>query len=111
MFARFIPGKNATTILPIRLKQAVYVSIVYTDEHGSCRRFTLNGFEHMTICQKYYFVYKINNFNTHHVESRNNLIYRQIKNMNGVLTKKRPQFLSEICFFFNNKKIIFEKNN
>ncbi|KAG0441346.1 hypothetical protein DMUE_1112 [Dictyocoela muelleri] len=99
MFAKVIPGKNATTILPIRLEQAVKGSIVYTDEHGSCSRLTLNGFENMKICHKYNFVYKINNVNTHHVESINNLIYRRIKNMNGVLTNKRPQFLGEICFF------------
>ncbi|KAG0438667.1 hypothetical protein DMUE_2947 [Dictyocoela muelleri] len=109
MFARVIPDKKATTILPIICEQVVPGSIIHTDEHRSYSQLTQNGFEHMTIRHKYNFIDNNNNVHTQHVESMNNLIKRQIKNRNGVLTNKRPQFLNEVCFFFNNKENILEK--
>ncbi|KAG0433907.1 hypothetical protein DMUE_5367 [Dictyocoela muelleri] len=104
MFARIIPDKKADTSLPIICEQVVPGSIVHTDEHRCYSRLTQNGFEHMTICHKYNFVNNINNVHTQHVESTNNLIKRPIKNRNGVLTNKRPQFLSEVCFFLITSK-------
>ncbi len=103
VFARIIPDKCATTMLPIICSQVLSGSVIHTDEHRSYGQLVGLGFVHDTVCHKYTFIYPVTGTHTQSVESINNQIKCGIKSRKGVKTISKADYLKEYCFFFNNK--------
>ena len=108
-FACVIENKKASTIIPIICDNVGNGSIIYTDEHRSYSSLNNLGFFHGIVCHKYEFVNSESGVNTQAVESFNNELNLSIKRSKGVITCKRPGFLREFCWKFNNKEMRFLK--
>jgi transposase-like protein len=106
-YARIIPNKLQSTIVPIIRSQVCANSTIHTDEHGAY--FNLRSFfsEHGTVCHKYTFVNPVTGVNTQAIESFHNELKLEIKRRKGVLNVKREEFLNEFCFYFNNRSDFF----
>ncbi|KAG0418154.1 hypothetical protein DMUE_6406 [Dictyocoela muelleri] len=107
-FAKTIPDKKQTTILPIICSQVLSGSMIYTDEHGAYRNLNSHGFTHGTVCHKYNFVDRITGIHTQAIESFNNCLKVEIKNRKGVKTNDRDEFLKEFCYLFNNRNRLID---
>ncbi|KAG0426441.1 hypothetical protein DMUE_5966, partial [Dictyocoela muelleri] len=101
-FAKIIPNKLQTTLIPIICNQVISESTIHTDEHASYRSLASRGFIYGTVCHKYNFVNRETGVNTQAIESCNNCLKSEIKKRMGVLTVKRDMFLKEFCFIFNH---------
>lgn len=108
-FACVISDKKASTILPIINQNVELGSIIHTDEHKSYFRLNYLGYVHDTVCHKYEFVNRETGTNTQAVESFNNELNLDIKRRKGVATMKRPEFLKEFVWKFNNREKRFLK--
>jgi hypothetical protein len=67
------------------------------------------GYIHYIVCHKYEFVNRQSGVNTQAVESFNNELNLEIKRRKGILTTKRPEFLIEFVWKFNNNEKRFLK--
>jgi hypothetical protein len=76
---------------------------IYTDELRYYACLSRFNYEHHTICHKYEFVNAVTGVNTQAVESFNNELKLEKKRRKGVETEKRGLFLTEFCFYFNNR--------
>ncbi len=103
VFARTIPNKLPSTMIPIICENVVSGSTIHTNEHRCHRILTSKGFVHDTVCHKYTFINPVTGVHTQSVESVNYLIKSSIQ------TYGRTNFLKEFCCFFNNKKNFVEK--
>lgn len=103
-YAKIIPNKYATTLVPLICRQVAANSIIWTDEHRSYSKLNQFNFVHNSVCHKYEFINKESGVNTQAVESFHNELKLEIKKRKGVLTENREQFLNEFCFTFNNRK-------
>lgn len=108
-FACVIENKSANIIIPIICKHVEKGSIIWTDEHKSYGRLNSIGYIHDTVCHKYEFINQETGVNTQAVESLNNELNLEIKRCKGVATHKRPEFLKEFVWKFNNKEQRFLK--
>ncbi|KAG0423924.1 hypothetical protein DMUE_6117 [Dictyocoela muelleri] len=108
-YAQVIEDRRASTLIPIICSQVAPGSIIWTDEHRSYSQLNSLGFWHDTVCHKYEFINSSTGTNTQAVESFNNEVKYMIKQHKGVLTSYRQEFLNTFCFFFNNKKVLFER--
>ena len=108
VYAVCIPNKKAETILPIICEQVVLGATVQTDEAACYKNLTKKGYIHGSACHKYNFVNKKTGDHTQNVESFNNCIKLAIKMKKSVLTTKRPMFVNEFCFFWNNKSDVLK---
>ena len=108
-FACVISDKKASTILPIIHQNIERGSVIHTDEHKSYFRLNELGYIHDTVCHKYEFVNSITGANTQAVESFNNELNLDVKRRKGVATMKRPEFLKEFVWKFNNREKRFLK--
>ncbi|KCZ78688.1 hypothetical protein H311_00279 [Anncaliia algerae PRA109] len=108
VFAKVIPNKKESTLIPIICSQVSANSIIWTDEHRSYSNLNRYNYIHETVCHKYEFISHDNGVNTQAVESFNNIIKNEIKLRKGVSTIKRDLLLNEICFKFNNKDNLLE---
>lgn len=102
-FARIIPDKTQTTIVPIITSQVCPNSIIHTDEHGAYYNLRNFFFYHGTVCHKYTFVNEETGVHTQAIESFHNELKLEIKRRKGVLTENRERFLTEFCYYFNNR--------
>lgn len=108
VWAEVIPNKQADTILPIIKDHVIAHSVIYTDEHKSYQRLSNLGYEHKTVCHKANFVDVSTGVHTQNVESFNNCLKYQIKLRKGIKTEKRPDFLIEFIWKWNNKIALLE---
>ena len=106
-FARVIPNKQASTLIPIICSQVASNSTIWTDAHLSYSSLASHNFIHGTVCHKYNFINHLTSVNTQAVESFNNLLKRKIKERMGVRTDLRSTFLNEICWIFNHSNNLF----
>jgi transposase-like protein len=102
-FAKVIPNKQQSTIVPIILSQVAANSIIHTDEHRAYYNLRNYFSEHGTVCHKYSFKNPITGVHTQAIESFHNELKLEIKRRKGVLTVQREEFLWEFCFYFNNR--------
>lgn len=100
-----INDKKASTIIPIIQSHVKEGSIIWSDEHKSYSSLNSLGYVHDTVCHKYEFVNNETGANTQAVESYNNELNLEIKRRKGIKTEKRPEFLVEFNWIFNNKEI------
>ena len=110
-FATMIPDRRAEAIIPI-IESVVHPwSIIHTDEAKAYRALgeSLQNYEHSTVCHKYNFVDSVTGVHTQHVESWNNKIKTQIKDMRGMDEDNRSNMLSEFIFFGHFKNSTFEQ--
>ena len=70
---------------------------------------SLQNYEHSTVCHKYNFVDSVTGVHTQHVDSWNNKIKTQIKDMRGMDEDNRSNMLSELIFFGHFKNSTFEQ--
>jgi transposase-like protein len=108
VFAKTIPDKKASTLIPIICSQVADNSVIWTDEHRSYGRLNEFSYTHESVCHKYEFVNYETGVNTQAVESFNNCLKLEIKKLKGVEVEKRDLFLKEVCFLFNNKGNVFD---
>ncbi|KAG0442117.1 hypothetical protein DMUE_0523 [Dictyocoela muelleri] len=108
-YARVIPDKRKSTLIPIICSKVAHESIIWTDEHRSYSGLRGLGFEHSTVIHKYEFINRATGANTQAAESFNNQVKLCIKREKGVITEKRENFLNRFCFFFNNKSNLLMK--
>ncbi|KAG0439999.1 hypothetical protein DMUE_2059 [Dictyocoela muelleri] len=79
VYAKVIPNKSASTILPIIAEQVCSGSEIHTDEHKSYGKLTERGYTHKNVCHKYNFVDPNTAVNIQNVESINGLIKSEIR--------------------------------
>jgi transposase-like protein len=101
-FACVIENKKEDTTIPIIIDKVVEGSIIWTDESKLYSRLGSVGYLHDTVCHKYEFVNSETGVNTQAVESFNNELNLEIKRKKGIATNKRPEFLEEFVWKFNN---------
>lgn len=106
-FAQVIPNKRETTMVPIICSQVATGSIIQIDEHKSYSNWTKFDYTQLTVCHKYNFINRVNNAHTQAIESFHNELKLEIKRRKGTLTNSRSNFLSETCFYFNNRNNYF----
>ena len=109
VFAKVISDKRAETIIPLIIRNAVYGSTIYTDEHPSYRSLSSYGFKHFTVCHKYEFVNSSTGTHTQNVESFNNCLKCGIKCQMGVKTSLRQVYLNWFCYYYNNRETILKQ--
>jgi transposase-like protein len=108
-FACVIADKKASIIMPMIYDNVELGSIIHTDEHKSYSRLNDVGFIYDTVCHKYESVNGETGSNTQAVESFDKELNFDIKRRKGVLAVKRPEFLKEFIWKFNNKERRFMK--
>jgi len=91
VYARTIPDKKATTIIPHITSQLAAGTTVWTHKHGAYNGLQDLGLDHGTVCHKYEFITH-EGINTQAVESFNNALKLEIKIRKGILTGKREDF-------------------
>lgn len=106
VYAVVIQNKKAETIIPIICNSVAPNSTIVTDEAKCYLSLRTHNYVHKTVCHKYEFVAE-DGTHTQNVESFNNCIKMEIKSRKGVKTDKRPLFLKEFCFLWNNKDDLF----
>lgn len=108
VFACTIPNKLESTLVPLICTNVASNSTIWTDEHKSYCNLKNYNFTHGTVCHKYEFVNKVTGVSTQRVESFNNELKLEIKRRKGILTQCRESFLTEFCYYYNNRSNFFE---
>ncbi|MGL6008944.1 MAG: transposase [Culicoidibacterales bacterium] len=67
-FAKIIPNKAMTTLIPIICSQVAPNTIIHTDEHCSYSGLSAFNYTHKTVCHKYSFINRENGCNTQAVD-------------------------------------------
>ncbi|KCZ74005.1 hypothetical protein H311_05033, partial [Anncaliia algerae PRA109] len=87
--------------------------VIWTDEHKIYTYLNNYNFTHESVCHKYEFINHITNINTQTVEYSHNELKLEIKGRKSIVTAKREYVLKEFCFYFTNRKnlynAVFEK--
>ena len=95
VYARVIPDKKASTIVPHIINQVAANTKIWTDEHGAYQSLNNRGFFHETVCHKYQFITN-EGVNTQSVESFNNAMKYEIKLRKEIHTVHREEFYKRI---------------
>jgi len=105
-----VPNRKKETLLPIICGVVLNGTIIHSDEWVSYRDLAkMNSYEHMTVVHKYNFVCPVTGTHTQNVESWNNKLKLKIKEMRGLNTVGRSNFVHEFCFLEMFRSDAYEK--